>query len=92
MIQTFDFIPYINRRPKDKQRIMDAICGTDESEVVIDRYRIILSPEEQYVTIKRASESVPFAEKIISCRLSYDDFKNLLEGSFDEMTKVEWLE
>ena len=47
-------------------------------------------PNTQTVTITRASEDVPFAAKIIGCRMKYSMMKRLLNGDYDNISESEW--
>ena len=88
--QTLDCILHAQRQPDEKEAILDCIESDINREIVIDRHRMKFDPNTQTVTITRASEDVPFAAKIIGCRMKYSMMKRLLNGDYDNISETEW--
>ena len=91
MVQSMDFVLYANRNQADKERIYDALSSEAVREIVVDRHKLTFDPATQFVTVERASEDVPFACKIIKCRLPYAALSRLLDGDWSDLTGLEWL-
>lgn len=91
MIQSLDFIYWIDKHPEDRARILDAISNEEISEIVVDRYRMAFDPSTRYVTVDKASENVPFAGKIIKCRMSFDLMQQMVSGTEWDMSSFEYL-
>ncbi len=91
MVQSLDFAIWTQKHPYDKKRILDALSSGEPSEIIIDRHKLSFDPGMNAVTIDRASEEVPFACKIIKCRMPYGLLSRILEGNWDDMTGLEFL-
>ena len=91
MVQSLDFILIANRNSADKKRITDALMNKDNTEIFIGKFKMKFDPESRYVTVDKASEDVPFATKIVKCRIPYDVIYRLLDGNYNDLTGIEWL-
>ena len=91
MLQSLDFVLRANQNPADKKRIIEALSSETASEIIVNRHKLSFDPDTRYVTVDKASENVPFACKIVKCKMPYDVLKKLLNGNSDDLTGIEWL-
>ncbi len=92
MVQTLDFIFLCAWRDKtEAERIEKCLAAKEPCEMIVWRERLSFDPASQTVTVERASREVPFAEKIIPCRMPYSVMRKLLDHDLDDLTGVEWL-
>lgn len=91
MVKTLDFLSYTNQDLSVKRSIADAMASQMESELIIDIYRLTFHPNTQYVVVDKASADVPFATKIVKCKLPYATLSKLLDGQWGGLTGIEWL-
>ena len=79
------------RNEAERKRIESCLTEKGECEIVVDRHRLKFNGESRCVTITRASDDVPFANKIVGCRMPYETLTRLLDGDFDNMEGFERL-
>lgn len=91
MDQTLDCIVLARHRETERNKILSCLSSKTDCETIVDRHRLTFEPQSQMVTIKRASNDVPFAVKIMGCRMPYDLLKRLLDGDFSNMEGYEFL-
>ncbi len=91
MIQSLDFVLWVQKHPNDKEKIMEAFSSEEHSEIVVDRHRLSFDPMARSVTVDRASEDVMFACKIIKCRMPYGLLQKVPDGDWDDLTGLEYL-
>lgn len=91
MVQTFDFVLYANRNPSAKRSILEAIASQKETELIVDRQKLTFIPNSQYVIVDKVSADVPFADKIVKCKLPYMALLQMLNGNWDNLEGLEWL-
>ena len=91
MDQTLDCIMLARRKDAERKKIEDCLSDDSTREIIVDRHRLEFNKDSRYVTITRASESVPFACKIGGCRMPYELLQRLLQGDFENMEGLEWL-
>jgi len=92
MIQSLDWVLYANRKPKEKDKIIEAISSRTPCDIIVDRHRLSFDPASKYVVIDKASEEVPGASKIIKCRLPYSVLLRLLDDKWYDLTGIEWVD
>ena len=91
MDQTLDCIICAWRNEAERKKIEECLAGSGSREIIVDRHRLAFNGDTRYVTITRASESVPFACKIGGCRMPYEVLERLLDGNIDKMEGFEYL-
>jgi len=89
--QTLDCIVLAYHRETERNKILNCLSSKTNCETIVDRHRLIFEPQSKIVTIKRASNEVPFAVKILGCCMPYDLLKRLLNGDFSNMEGYEFL-
>ena len=91
MDQTLHCILLARRDKAEFKRIIVCLSKESPCEIIVDRHRLQFDPSSRMVAIRRASEDVPFACKIIGCRVPYETLRRLLDGDFSNMEGYERL-
>lgn len=74
-----------------QKKIINALAAEEQSEIIVDRHRLFFDPVMDTVTVDRAAEDVPFAYKIIKCRMPYGLLKKMLDGDWDDLMGLQYL-
>ncbi|MBQ9008692.1 MAG: hypothetical protein IJ088_05100 [Clostridia bacterium] len=91
MGQTLECIMVARGRETECKKIEACLEDEGDHEIIVDRYRLQFDGYTKTITITRASDDVPFACKIGSCRMPYALMERLLNGIIDNMEGFEWL-
>ena len=91
MVQSLDFIFCAWSNKTEADRIEKCLASGENCEIIVDRHRLSFDAETQTVTVRRASEDVPFAEKIWACRMPYPVMRKLLDHDLYDLTGFEYL-
>ncbi len=91
MDQTLDFIWEVQREPSLQARVLACMDADTGCTITIDRHKLTFDPTARAVTVRRASDTVPFACKIGRCRIPYPLLRRMLAGNWEDMTGFQWL-
>lgn len=91
MDQTLDCIWKAQQEPELKEKILSCVKAGKICTIIVDRHKLIFDSEAHMVTITKMSDTVPFARKIVGCRIPYPVLQRVLIGDWSDMTGMQWL-
>ena len=90
MIQSFDWIIKANKDPATKKTIMRCM-ETGDHTITIDRFTIEFSKDSAMATVRKKSDYVFMASKIILVEIPYRILSDILEGNWDNCSDIRFL-